>query len=210
MNGGYYIEGINGVDKTDRTAPNGRIADKTHWLNDTYYPHGEMKLCTGMFCSEAARTVGSAQTIFAHKCAANAGSPCDVHYEANDEQKVYYYASQNACTTGQKVAVNLGDHFSDNYAQCFGMGAGSSRIQHCDCDHHLKVTTTIEPCFTGFVNGCEADMPDDLSCCPGADASYDMGYVNGGQCIPKSKLEGFKDVAVRVHEMMHCNKTELT
>jgi len=245
MNGGYYIEGINGVDKADRTAPNGRIADKTHWLNDTYYPHGEMKLCTGIYCSEKDRTVGSAQTIYAHtcaklrftytadsgstvyemptkaafeacnftgatlKCAANAGSPCDVHYEANDEQKVYYYASKNACTTGQKVAVNLGDHFSDNYAQCLGMGAGSSRIQHCDCDHHIRPTTTIEPCFTGFVNGCKADMPDDLSCCPGADASYDMGYVNGGQCIPKSKLEGFQDVAVRVHEMMHCNKTEL-
>ena len=248
MNGGYYIEGINGVNNSDRGV-DGRRADKTHWLNDTYYPHGEMKLCTGMFCSEADRTVGSAQTMYAHtcaklrfsysansgstvyemptkaafdacdftgatlKCAAGAGSPhCDVHYEANDEQKTYYYASQNSCTTSQKVAVSLSGHFSDNYAQCFGMGSGSSRIQHCDCDHHLKGTTLIEPCMSGFVAACKADMPDDLSCCPGADGSYDSAgraYVNGGQCIPKSKLEGFQDVAERVYEMMHCNKTQL-
>ena len=243
-NGGYYIEGVNGVDNDDRGV-DGRRADKTEWSNGTYYPHGEMKLCTGMFCSEADRTVGSAQHVLAAtcaklrftytagsgstvyemptkaafeacnftgatlKCAANAGSPCDVHYEANDEQKVYYYASKNACTTGQKVAVNLGDHFSDNYAQCLGMGAGSSRIQHCDCDHHIRPTTTIEPCLSGFLAGCKADMPDDLSCCPGADASYSMGYVNGGQCIPKSKLEGFKDVAEQVYNMTHCNQTQV-
>ena len=72
------------------------------------------------------------------------------------------------------------------------MGAGSSRIQHCDCDHHLKGTTLINPCHAGFVAGCTADMPADLSCCPGSDASYDSvsrAYVNGGQCIPKVRSE---------------------
>ena len=245
MHGGYYIEGVNGVDNGNRGV-DGKRADKTEWSNGTYYPHGEMKLCTGVYCSEADRTVGSAQHVYAHtcaklrftyaadsgstvyemptkaafdacdftaatlKCAADAGSPCDVHYEANDEQKVYYYASENACATSQKIAVDLNDHFSDNYAQCSGMGAGSSRIQHCDCDHHIRGTTLIEPCFSGFVNGCKADMPDDLSCCPGADASSSgMSYVNGGQCIAKSDLEGFKDVAERVHDMMHCNQTQV-
>ena len=92
------------------------------------------------------------------------------------------------------------------------MGAGSSRIQHCDCDHHLKGTTLINPCHAGFVAGCTADMPADLSCCPGSDASYDSvsrAYVNGGQCIPKSKLEGFKDVAEQVYNMTHCNQTQV-
>ena len=240
--GGYYIEGVNGVDNDNRGV-DGKRADKTEWLNGTYYPHGEMKLCTGMFCSEADRTVGSAQHLYAHTCAklrfayaadsgstvyemptkaafdacdfttatlkcdTNEGSPCDVHYEANDEHKVYYYASKHACATGQKIAVELSGHFSDFYDQCWG--TGSSKIQHCDCDHHIRGTTLVEPCFSGFVAGCKADMPDDLSCCPGDDA-YAEGstYINGGQCIAKSELEGFQDVAELVHDMMHCNQTQ--
>ena len=68
-------------------------------------------------------------------------------------------------------------------------GAGSSRIQHCDCDFHLRPSTLIDPCHQGFHDGCMADMPDDTSCCPGDDASYDSAtrsYINGGTCLAKS------------------------
>merc|ERR1719321_2462967 len=75
-NGGYYIEGVGGLDKASAHAPgahpNGK--DKTEWKlptdgSDAYYPHGETKLCTGMFCSDAARTVGSKQYLSATTCA---------------------------------------------------------------------------------------------------------------------------------------------
>merc|ERR1719161_3092086 len=68
-NGGYYIEGIAGVDSSQRDTKTGRRADKTAWVKDTYYPHGELKKCEGQFCSEEAKTKGEAQYVVAHTCA---------------------------------------------------------------------------------------------------------------------------------------------
>lgn len=248
-NGGYYIEGIAGVDNADRRESDGLRADKIEWVAGKYYPHAEMKLCTGPYCTEASRTVGEAQYVYAHTCAklrfsyaADSGSTvylmknkttfdmCDFddgatlvgaadkgmpHYdykiESDHEKTEYYFASKTNCSDGHKVAVTVSDDYTANYEQCEGMGGGSSRIQHCDCDHHLRGTTLINPCHAGFVAGCTADMPADLSCCPGSDASYDSvsrAYVNGGQCIPKSKLSVFQDRAKAVYKLMTCNKTE--
>ena len=68
-NGGYYIEGIAGVNNSDRSGPNGRRADVSIWAPGRYYPHGEMRLCTGMFCTPDSRINGSPQYVYAHTCA---------------------------------------------------------------------------------------------------------------------------------------------
>ena len=96
-----------------------------------------------------------------------AGSPhFDVLIDYDHAKKVYFYASRVGCTEGQKVAVNVVEDYESNFAQCEGMGAGTNRIRHCDCNHAIRPTTLIDPCHTGFVYGCLRNMPDDLSCCP--------------------------------------------
>ena len=126
-----------------------------------------------------------------------AGSPhFDVLIDYDHDKTVYFYASRVGCTDGQKVAVNVVEDHESNFAQCEGMGAGSSRIRHCDCNHQLKPSTIIDPCHTAFVYGCLRDMPDDLSCCPDETVTYASGYINAtggshntGTCISKSKVE---------------------
>ena len=67
-NDGFYIEGIAGVIHNERDLTSGKRADNGTWAPG-YYPHGELKLCTGMFCSEEARTVGTNQYVISHTCA---------------------------------------------------------------------------------------------------------------------------------------------
>jgi hypothetical protein len=220
-NGGYYIEGVAGVLNDVRSSTTGQRADNTTWAPNTYYPHAEMKLCTGMFCSEEASVNGTAQYVVAHTCGlfrftyqppsnvyqmadldhfercdvtgatevcgANDGQPCDYNIEVDHEKTYYYFASNPGCPTGQKVALEVVDDYATNSATCASMGLGSSRIQNCDCGHQLRPTTLIDPCFTGFYQGCMSDMPDDTSCC-NPNAAYSSGsYSNCGTCIPKSR-----------------------
>ena len=118
----------------------------------------------------------------------------------------------NGCTSGQKVAVNVGGTYEGNAGQCRGMGIGSSRIRHCDCDHHLRPTTLIDPCLTAFANGCLSDMPSDTSCCPGADASYNpvtRSYENGGTCIANSVRLSLTVTANELIALMATNQTAI-
>ena len=245
-NGGYYVEGINGVDNSADRSETGRRADDYTWAKDIYYKHGEMKACEGIFCPTPNPPVP--QHVFAHTCghlrfeyAADSGSTvwempdqkaldeCDFtqaelkgaadvgvpYYEYKIEHNheigdVLYFASMDGCADGQKVAVEVGEDYTDNYAQCFDMGSGSSRIQHCDCDFHLRPSTLIDPCHTAFHNGCMADMPDDTSCCPGADAAYDSSsrsYVNGGTCLAKSTKVKHEMNAEKLKRMHTCGPT---
>ena len=141
----------------------------------------------------------------------NAGSPhFDYMIESTHAQSIYYFASMNGCSNGQKVAVNVVGSYAGNSAQCRGMGVGSSRIRHCDCDHHLRPTTLIDPCLTGFAEGCLSDMPTDTSCCPGSDASYDpvtRSYINGGSCISQSARARLSSTAT---ELITLNATNTT
>ena len=74
------------------------------------------------------------------------------------------------------------------------LSAGSSRIQHCDCNFQFRPSTLIDPCHMAFVYGCLSDMPEDASCCPDPElAYYEAGaYVNGGTCIAQSLSAGWK------------------
>ena len=143
----------------------------------------------------------------------NAGSPhFDYMIESTHAQGVYYFASMNGCSNGQKVAVSVVGSYEGNSAQCRNMGVGSSRIRHCDCDHHLRPTTLIDPCLTGFAEGCLSDMPTDTSCCPGSDASYDpvtRQYVNGGTCISQSARGRLTETATELIELMATNTTAI-
>jgi hypothetical protein len=126
---------------------------------------------------------------------ANAGQPYfDYPIEVDHEKTYYYFASDPGCQQGQKVAVFVGDDYATNSATCASMGLGSSRIQNCDCNHQFKATTLIDPCFTGFRQGCLSDMPDDLSCC-NPDTTYVDGiWSNCGTCIPKSEEQDLLDL----------------
>jgi hypothetical protein len=68
-NGGYYIEGIGGINSSDTSGLHNRRADLGTWVSDRYYAHGEFSLCTGRFCSTACRTApGCQQFLYAHTC----------------------------------------------------------------------------------------------------------------------------------------------
>ena len=236
VHGGFYVEGINGVINSERDLTSGKRADDGTWEVGIDYNHGQMVLCTGMFCSPDDRVTPKPKYVTAHTCAAirfeyaanssstvyelpnqqaldscdfsnailrgdeAAGSPhFDVLIDYDHDKTVYFYASRVGCTDGQKVAVNVVEDHESNFAQCEGMGAGSSRIRHCDCNHQLKPSTLMDPCHTAFVYGCLRDMPDDLSCCPDETVTYDAvtrkyvnatgGSHNTGTCISKSKVE---------------------
>ncbi|MAD26010.1 MAG: hypothetical protein CMO44_17780, partial [Verrucomicrobiales bacterium] len=234
VQGGFYVEGINGIIR-DVVSDSGKRADDGTWKAGNYYPHGEMVTCTGIFCPPLGPDNPAPAYVFAHTCAAlrfeytpesrstvyelpsqealdacdfsgailrgdeNAGSPhFDVLIDYDHEKKVYFFASWVGCGQGQKVAVKVAEDYESNFAQCESMGAGSSRIRHCDCNHGMRPSTLIDPCHTAFVYGCLRDMPDDLSCCPDNTTTYDTvarAYVNAeggtegtGTCISKSKL----------------------
>ena len=126
------------------------------------------------------------------KCDENSGDPhCDIHYEANDQKKIYYYASKKGCEDGQKAAVNVVEDFSTQYEQCYGSGFRSNRIMNGDCGFQVKPSSLIDPCHTAFFAGCMDNSPDDLSCAPsGAELEENIAagsYVNKGWCVPKSE-----------------------
>jgi hypothetical protein len=139
---------------------------------------------------------------------------------------VYYFASKDHCAdaeNAQKVAVEVTDDYANNALQCETMGKGSSRIQHCDCNHQMKGTTLIDPCHTAFVKGCLADMPKSSvqrSCCPAKTASrYSAAgsynattgkYVSGGTCVPKSKEQSMKETHNATKDLCAQNATACT
>jgi len=142
--------------------------------------------------------------------AADKGTPhFDYVIKDDHSKKVYYFASKNHCAHGQKVAVEVVDDYANNALQCKNMGAGSSRIQHCDCNHQLKGSTLIDPCHTAFANACLADTPSDTSCCPAAGASYAGGkYVKGGTCVPKSKKQSMQQMYLDTMALCKANATK--
>jgi len=93
---------------------------------------------------------------------------CNHKVEADDELKVYLFASKEGCVAGQKAAVQI-DEFDDVGDACFGMGLTSSRIQGCTCNFEDREMSTLsEPCHSQFIAGCEYHSPDlsaDNSCC---------------------------------------------
>ena len=90
-NGGYYVEGVGHTNYSNPRGANGKPTDDIYWGKGQYYQHGEMKLCTGMFCSEEERTVGTPQYLPAHTCAL-----LRFHYTAASGSTVYQMADKDA------------------------------------------------------------------------------------------------------------------
>lgn len=125
-------------------------------------------------------------------------------FEQEAIDQVHYFASQNGCEQGQKVAVLIGYEYADSYDACYGMGQETTRIQHCDCAHDYNTYTMNEVCGSGLHDGCMSEMPDDLSCCPGSDVTYaNRLYTNGGNCIAKSQMQEMMESAKATHVL--CN-----
>lgn len=93
---------------------------------------------------------------------------CNYKVEVDHEIKVYFFASKEGCSVGQKAAVEIND-FDDVGDACYGMGLDSSRIQKCTCNYEDREMSTLsEPCHSKFVAGCNFHAPDlstDDSCC---------------------------------------------
>ena len=70
MHGGFYVEGINGVINSERDLTSGKRADDGTWEVGIDYNHGQMVLCTGMFCSADDRVTPKPVYVPAHTCAA--------------------------------------------------------------------------------------------------------------------------------------------
>jgi hypothetical protein len=124
----------------------------------------------------------------------------------------FYFASQSGCTEGQKIAVTVVETMGKSYQEGFKEGQQTVRVQHCDCDHAINPDAAGSEAFhLGFVEGCKSQMPDDLSCCPGADVEcsssrggcknikYSNPYKNGGSCIHKSDQQYYIKAAKEVH-----------
>jgi hypothetical protein len=124
----------------------------------------------------------------------------DYPFDVGTMDTTYYFASQNGCDAGQKVAIRPQAEYTSIYDQCLSMGAGSNKVQHCDCDSKIKPHTNTEVCLTGFIDGCRAQEPDDRSCCPDNSTLSGRDYVNGGNCIPKNKKDDFMKEAKELHD----------
>lgn len=96
-------------------------------------------------------------------------------FEEDHELTEYYFASEEGCANGQKVAVKIQD-FAMTASQCAAIGLTTSRIRNCDCRLQKKASTLSEPCRTAFSDSCQ-DAVLEGSCC------------DTGTCI--SKYEDF-------------------
>merc|ERR1719482_1169465 len=133
-NDGFYIEGIAGVIHNERDLTSGKRADNGTWAPG-YYPHGELKLCTGMFCSEEARTVGTNQYVISHTCAR-----LRFEYAADSGSTVYELPDQ--------AALDACDFA--NAALVCGEDAGAPCDILYDYDHEHKYY------YYASLQGCEA------------------------------------------------------
>lgn len=96
-------------------------------------------------------------------------------FEEDHELTEYYFASEEGCAEGQKVAVQIQD-FSMTASQCRAIGLTTSRIRNCDCRLQKKASTLGEPCRTAFSDSCQ-------------DAVLEGACCDDGTCI--SKYEDF-------------------
>ncbi len=96
-------------------------------------------------------------------------------FEEDHELTEYYFASEEGCANGQKVAVKIQD-FTMTASQCAAIGLTTSRIRNCDCRLEKKPSTLGEPCRTAFSDSCQ-------------DAVLEGACCETGTCI--SKYEDF-------------------
>merc|ERR1719460_3129561 len=119
----------------------------------------------------------------------------DYPFDFDSLNTMHYFASQNGCEEGQKVAIKISNEYATYYDMCFGMGADNrgTRVTNCDCDGSKYRHATSEVCLTGYIDGCRSQAPDDLSCCnpdtvamTSPTSGYFDHYRHGGNCIPKN------------------------
>jgi hypothetical protein len=145
----------------------------------------------------------------------------DYVFEDNSLDRAFYFASQNGCEEGQKIAVKVVDLYATEYEQAKKDGARSDRIRHCDCDHAIMTTPmSTEAAHAGFVDGCKSEMPEDLSCCPGdGDIGVEMvrgrygtsaQYTGGGNCMRKSDQPWMVETARELYKFCSIAENKAT
>jgi hypothetical protein len=127
----------------------------------------------------------------------------DYPFDFDAHSKMYYFASQDGCAAGQKVAIMISSKYESTYDMCFEMGANdrANRIQHCDCDGSKYRMRLSEVCHVGYVDGCVSQQPDDLSCCNEKTVALGyMDYVDGGNCIPKNQKDDMMKTMKEIYD----------
>jgi len=115
-------------------------------------------------------------------------------FEVDHELAVYYFASMEGCSSGQKVAVNVND-YDETADACYRIGETTSRLQDCDCRLQKKPSTLGEPCRTEFSDRCfeimQTDRPDD-GCCERGDCMsslQDFTHPDGNKAETDRRAE---------------------
>jgi hypothetical protein len=145
----------------------------------------------------------------------------DYPFDYDSADTTAYFASQNGCDEGQKVAIRItggtrdgAREYMSTYDACFTMGVDDrqGRIKNCDCDgSKYRMAGQNEVCHTGYVNGCRYNSPDDDSCC-NPDTVAETGitvwgtigfshYTKAGNCIPKNKKQDMLQSAGDLYHM---------
>jgi len=107
-------------------------------------------------------------------------------FEEDHELTEYYFASEEGCAVGQKVAVKISD-FSITANQCKKIGLTTPRIRNCDCNLTKTSSTLGEPCRTAFVDSCSDTLLIEGDCC------------EQGTCL--SKFEDFTHPDGKIKEL---------
>jgi len=107
-------------------------------------------------------------------------------FEVDHELTEYYFASEEGCAIGQKVAVKIAD-FSIHADQCVKIGLTTPRIRNCDCNFQKEDTVISEPCRTAFSDSCNDVTLIEGDCC------------ETGTCL--SKFEDFNHVEGKIQEL---------
>ena len=133
-------------------------------------------------------------------------------YAASKDADQYDGAWTDDVKQGQgAMAFANGDRYDGSWNGDVRCGEGRCTFANGDTyDGHWHDDMRAGKGPPAFHNGCMADMPDDTSCCPGADAAYDSSsrsYVNGGTCLAKSTKVKHEMNAEKLKRMHTCGPT---
>jgi len=147
LNGGYFVEGINGFVKNETTGsvlndPNSDETGHNPWTNSTWavgidYPDGSVEICTGRFCSEKCKTEGCAKVIEGTTC-----SHIRFCYEETSGSDLWKLPDE----------VALANCDFTNAEQVCSESAGSDT--DC-CNYIVEEDHNLEIYFFASKNGCE-------------------------------------------------------
>jgi uncharacterized surface protein with fasciclin (FAS1) repeats len=176
INGGYFIEGINGFSsELDTSISSNRKLHNSTWAQGISYPDGSKVFCTGMFCSDECREQGCPTFVVGHTC-----SMIRFCYEEDSGSDVWLMPNEMAMATC---------NFTDAEPVCNTTEGGGDDC----CNFMVEEDADLKVYLFASKSGCEAGQRaavtiDDFSG-PG-DACYGMGLTSSRIASCTCQYEG--------------------